>query len=36
MSVLPLLASNYSLIGSIANGLISSYVIYNQKSDIKI
>ena len=35
MSVLPLLASNYSLIGSIATGLISSYVIYNQKSDIK-
>ena len=35
MSVFPLVASNYSLIGSITTGLISSYFIYNQSSDNK-
>ena len=35
MSVFPLVASNYSLIGSITTGLISSYFIYNQNSDSK-
>lgn len=35
MSVFPLVASNYSLIGSITTGLISSYFIYNQSSDSK-
>ena len=34
MSVLPLIASNYSIFGSIATGIVSSYLIYNKSSDL--